>query len=120
MKTCKVNPLKLNETRFLADVHKKEGRYVKRYYSSNGLGASVVCHDGSYGGHAGYFEVAILRYPLGCDPEITSEIIYDTDVNKALGCVDVIGWLDFFEVADILQRIRNYNTGEYGYVPREK
>ncbi len=25
----KVNPLKLNETRFLADVHKKEGRYVK-------------------------------------------------------------------------------------------
>ena len=41
MKTCKVNPLKLNETRFLADVHNKEGRYVKRYYFSNGLGASV-------------------------------------------------------------------------------
>ena len=114
MPTTKVNPLKLNETRFDHEAH-KGGRYVKRYYFSNGLGASVVCHDGSYGGHAGYFEVAILRYPLGCDPEITSEIIYDTDVNKALGCVDVIGWLDFFEVADILQRIRNYNTGEYAY-----
>ena len=47
MKTCKVNPLKLNETRFLADVHNKEGRYVKRYFFSNGLGSSVVCHDGS-------------------------------------------------------------------------
>jgi len=25
----------------------------------------------------------------------------------------VAGWLDFCEVADILQKIRNYNTGEY-------
>ena len=74
MKTCKVNPLKLNETRFLAEVHNKEGRYVKRYYFSNGLGASVACHSGTYGGHAGYFEVAILKYPLGTDPEITSEL----------------------------------------------
>ena len=69
----KVNPLKLNEIRFLAHVHKKEGRYVKRYYFSNGLGASVVCHDSSYGGHAGCFELAILKYPHGTDPEITSE-----------------------------------------------
>ena len=113
MKTCKVNPLKLNETRFLADVHKKEGKYVKRYFFSNGLGASVVCHKDSYGGHAGYFEVAVLKYPLGTDGEITSEIVYDEPINKHLGCVDVIGWLDFFEVADILQKIRNYNTGEY-------
>lgn len=113
MKTCKVNPLKLNETRFLADVHKKEGRYVKRYFFSNGLGASVVCHENSYGGHAGYFEVALLKYPLGTDGEITGELIYDTEINEHLGCVDVVGWCDFFEVANILQKIRNYNTGEY-------
>ena len=105
MKTCKVNPLKLNETRFDHEAH-KGGRYVKRYYFSNGLGASVACHSGTYGGHAGYFEVAILQYPIGTDGEITAELIYDTQINKDLGCVDVIGWLDFGEVA-ILKQIRN-------------
>ena len=119
MKTCKVNPLKLNETRFDHEAH-KGGRYVKRYYFSNGLGASVACHSGTYGGHAGYFEVAILKYPLGTDGEITAELIYDTEINKHLGCVDVIGWLDFGGVDAILKQIRNYNTGEYAYVPREK
>ena len=113
MKKTKKNPLKLNEIRFLAHVHKKEGRYVKRYYFSNGLGASVVCHDGSYGGHVGCFELAILKYPHGTDPEITSNIIYDTQINKDLGCVDVQGWLDFGDVDAMLKRIRNYNTGEY-------
>ena len=90
LKTCKANPLKLNETRFDHEAH-KGGRYVKRYYFSNGLGASVACHSGTYGGHAGYFEVAILKYPLGTDGEITAELIYDTQINKDLGCVDVIG-----------------------------
>ena len=115
MQKCKKNPLKLNETRFLADTHKKEGRYVKRYYFSNGLGASVVCHSGSYGGHAGYFELAILEYPLGTDPEITSEIIEQHPIHVNHGAVDVFGWLDFFGVADLLQEIRNYNTGNYSY-----
>ena len=55
------------------------------------------------------------KYPLGTDGEITGELIYDTQINRDLGCVDVIGWRDFFEVADILQQIRNYNTGEYAY-----
>ena len=64
--------------------HTKKGRYIKRYYFSNGLGASVACHSGTYGGHAGYFEVAILKYPLGTDGEITAELIYDTEINKIL------------------------------------
>ena len=68
----------------------------------------------------GYFEVAILQYPIGTDGEITIELIYDTQINKDLGCVDVIGWLDFGEVDAILKQIRNYNTGEYAYVPKEK
>ena len=101
MKTCKANPLKLNETRFDHEAH-KGGRYVKRYYFSNGLGASVACHSGTYGGHAGYFEVAILKYPLGTDGEITAELIYDTQINKDLGCVDVLAWLDFHDVASKL------------------
>ena len=114
MKTCKVNPLKLIETRFEPD-NMKAGRYVKRYFFANGLGASVVCHSGSYGGNSGYFEVAVMKYPLGTTAENTCEFIYDDPINKYLGIVDVDGWLDFSDVADILQKIRNYNTGEYGY-----
>ena len=113
-KNTKKNPLKLNGTSFEAEAHKK-GRYVKRYYFSNGLGASVVCHDGSYGGHAGYFELAILKYKHGTDPEMTSELIYEHPIHKRCGAVDVFGWLDFHEVAAKLMEIRNYNTGEYGY-----
>jgi len=116
MKT-KRNTLKLNGTRFEADTHKEQGRYVKRYYFSNGLGASVACHDGTYGGHAGYFELAVLKYPIGTTPENTCELIYDTTINHDLGCIDVIGWLDFHEVASKLQEIRNYNTGSYDYNP---
>ena len=111
----KVNPLKLRKTEFLSKHHDETGRYVKRYFFSNGLGASIVCHKDSYGGHAGYFEVAILKYRMGADEWATSEIIYDTQINKDLGCVDVVGWRDFFEVADILQQIRNFNTKEYAY-----
>ena len=114
MKT-KVNPLKLNGTRFNTQAHKEQGRYVKHYYFSNGLGASVALHDGTYGGQHGYFELAILKYQHGTDPYTTNEIIYDTTINHDLGCVDVIGWLDFHEVASKLQEIRNYNTGDYNY-----
>ena len=95
MPATKVNPLKLRKAEFLSQHHTEAGRYVKRYFFSNGLGASVVCHKDSYGGHAGYFEVAILKYRMGADEWATSEIIYDTQINKDLGCVDVIGWRDF-------------------------
>ena len=111
----KVNPLKLRNTEFLSQHHTEAGRYVKRYFFSNGLGASVVCHKDSYGGHAGYFEVAVLKYRMGADEWATSEIIMDTEINRQVGCPDGVGWCDFFEVADILQKIRNYNTGEYSY-----
>ena len=113
MKT-KCNPLKLNGTRFNTQAHKK-GRYVKCYYFSNGLGASVALHDGTYGGQHGYFELAILKYPHGTDPDVTSEIICDHPIHKRYGAVEVFGWLDFHEVASKLQEIRNYNTGDYDY-----
>ena len=112
MKT-KVNPLKLIETRFEADNMAMTGRYVKRYFFANGLGASVACHSGTYGGDAGKFEVAVMQYPIGTTPENTCEIVYDRPINRHLGIVDVAGWLDFFEVADVLQKIRNFNTGDY-------
>ena len=114
MPQCKKNPLKVNETKFLS-LSLEKGRYVKRYYFSNGLGASVVCHSGSYGGNEGRFELAILEYDLGSDPEMTSKIIEQHPVHENHGAVDVFGWLDFFEVANLLQEIRNYSTGNYWY-----
>ena len=114
MTQCKKNPLKVNETKFLS-LSLEKGRYVKRYYFSNGLGASVVCHSGSYGGNEGLFELAILEYDLGSDPEMTSKIIEQHPVHENHGAVDVFGWLNFSQVADLLQEIRNYSTGNYWY-----
>lgn len=68
--------------------------YQKIYKFDNGFGASVVSHSGSYGGTDGLFEIAIL--------DKNGEISYDTFITG-----DVIGWLDFAGVADILERIKN-------------
>lgn len=57
----------------------------------NGYEASVICNEHSYGGHSGRFEVAVLR---------DGDICYDTPITS-----DVIGHLDFQEVADLLVRI---------------
>ena len=66
--------------------------YQKKFQFDNGYGASVVCNAMSYGGNKGLFEVAVLR---------GDEIVYDTSVTS-----DVIGYLDFAGVADILDRIQ--------------
>lgn len=58
---------------------------------SNGYGASVICHDGSYGGKRGLFEIAVLR---------DNDLCYDTEITG-----DVIGHLDFGEVSEILKKI---------------
>jgi len=60
----------------------------------NGYGLSIVSNDFSYGGHFGLFEIALL--------DKDGEIIYD----PALGFSDVIGHLDFAEVAKIIERIK--------------
>jgi hypothetical protein len=66
--------------------------YQKVYKFDNGYGASVVCNFGSYGAKDGLFEVAILK---------GDDICYDTTISP-----DVVGWLDFAGVADILNQIK--------------
>ena len=66
--------------------------YHKIYKFDNGYGASVVSHFGSYGGKDGLFEVAVLK---------NGEMCYDTPITS-----DVVGWLDFAGVADILNKIK--------------
>jgi len=59
----------------------------------NGYGASVICHDGSYGGPEGYFEIAVL------DSE--GSITYDTPLTS-----DVAGNLTFNQVSKFLKKIQ--------------
>jgi hypothetical protein len=67
--------------------------YQKIYKFDNGYGASVVCNFGTYGAKEGLFEVAVL--------DSNGEIAYNTPISG-----DVIGWCDFAEVADVLNKIK--------------
>lgn len=67
--------------------------YQKIYKFDNGYGASVVCIPGSYGASNGLFEVAVL--------DSDGSITYDTPISG-----DVVGWCDFAEVADLLNKIK--------------
>lgn len=69
----------------------RKGGKSARVHFPNGYGASIVCHDGSYGGDQGLFEVAVLR---------GDSIAYDTPVTS-----DVIGWLNPGDVESVLKQI---------------
>lgn len=69
--------------------------YQKVVEFDNGYGLSIVSHEHSYGGNEGLFEIALL------DMDKDGEIIYDPE----LGFADVVGFLDFSEVAAIIERI---------------
>ncbi len=68
--------------------------YHKIYNFPNGYGASVVSNAMSYGGKSGLFEIAVL--------DENGRITYDTPVTK-----DVLGYLTFADVAEILREIEN-------------
>ena len=92
---AQVNTLQCVEAKFTGKIPGfAEGYYQKQYYYSNGYGASVVWDKGSYGAEEGLFEVAVL--------DASGSIVYDTPVTS-----DVCGFLNFGQVADVLQQIRN-------------
>lgn len=63
---------------------------VERF--NNGYGASIVCHNHSYGGRTMLFEVAVL--------DKNGDICYDSPITG-----DVVGYLDFAGVAKVLEQI---------------
>lgn len=69
--------------------------YKRTILFDNGYGLSIVSHGFSYGGAQGLFEIALL------DAE-DERIIY----VDSLGFSDVIGYLDFYEVAVIIDKIK--------------
>lgn len=67
--------------------------FHKVYKFDNGYGASVIWNSMSYGGKDMLFEVAVL--------DKNGSVCYDTPVTE-----DVVGWLDFDGVVDILNKIK--------------
>lgn len=67
-----------------------------RHYFNNGYGASVVCHDFSYGGDNGLAELAVLKE----DTDGDWHLCYDTPITD-----DVIGHLSSKEVDKLLKKI---------------
>ena len=63
----------------------------------NGYGASVVCHEFSYGGDQGLKELAVLIFP---DNDERYELCYSTEITN-----DVLGYLSDEDVADLLVKI---------------
>jgi hypothetical protein len=73
-----------------------------RIHFDNGYGASVVCHNFSYGGKTGLYELAVL------DQE--GEICYNTPITS-----DTLGWLKEDDVTEALQRIEALKMKKYRY-----
>ncbi len=69
------------------------------YQFPNGYGASVVCHQDSYGGTEGLWEIAVIKYANG-DPITGGHIDYTTPITD-----DVLGHLTEDEVDQALAQI---------------
>ena len=67
---------------------------VVRYYCDNGYGLSVACHEHSYGGKEGLYEIALLK---------DDKIVYDDHEWQ-----DVRGWLSLHEVWTWLRIVSEY------------
>ncbi len=76
---------------FLIETNRHMDGIQKVYQFSNGYGASVIKHKGSYGYDKGLWELAVLN---------EGELCYDTDITG-----DVIGHLNDPEVDNILGQI---------------
>ena len=72
-------------------VERQPDRVVYKF--SNGFGASVVCHEFSYGGDQGLKELAVL--------DSNGDLTYDTPVTN-----DVIGYLSDSAVHHYLEKIQ--------------
>ena len=68
----------------------------------NNFGASVVCHDFSYGGDEGLFELAVLEFPNETEEY---HLTYDTEVTD-----DVLGYLSEDDVESYLTKIEQLES----------
>lgn len=67
------------------------------YRFPNHYGASVVCHEHSYGGKEGFKELAVVEFMTNSEE---FSLTYDTPITNA-----VLGWLGDEEVTTLLAKI---------------
>lgn len=72
-----------------------EFRYQRVIQFDNGYGLSIVSNQFSYGGSEGLFEAALLNKK--------GKIVYVDE----LGFEDVVGFLDFADVVNLIEKVRN-------------
>jgi hypothetical protein len=73
------------------------GGIQKLYRFKNTFGGSVVKHQYSYGGHAGKWELAVIKWESNLSDW---DLVYHTPITS-----DVLGWLDQEEVNEALEKI---------------
>jgi hypothetical protein len=76
-------------------------RIQKIYRFENNLGASVVCHENSYGGKQGLWELALIKFKEN-DPDPETWEFYHHEITHH----DVVGWLSQIEVEELLEKIK--------------
>jgi hypothetical protein len=92
---------------------------VVRYYCDNGYGLSVACHDGSYGGSDGLYEIALLKGDkLHYDDHEWQDVRGWLTKGRSLGMVkNCIGVL---KMDKKLQELRAIFKKDSNYVPLEE
>jgi len=83
----------MNFEKYLIKSINKFGGTCKEYQFENGYGASVICHEHSYGGRDGLFELAVLK---------NGEFCYTSGITQ-----DVLGYLKPTDVEIYLEEIKN-------------
>ena len=75
-------------------------------FFNNGYATSVVCHNGSYGGEQGLFELGLLRIDLN-EPEKDDKPVYEfVSVDEITGEEDtVVGWLTEEQVLELQAKV---------------
>ena len=79
----------------ITNVTKMHGgtQIVTKY--DNGYGASIICHEGSYGFHQGLWELAVIEHN-----ETGFSLVYNTSITS-----DVLGYLTEQNVKETCEKI---------------
>jgi len=90
IESTKYNPnIKFDDIKFQPSTHHIGVHAVVEL--DNGYKASIVCHEYSYGGDRGLYELAVIR---------DNRIVYDTPITN-----DVLGWLTPDDIVNTLNKI---------------
>lgn len=89
------------------EIKEVQGGLQMIYHFSNGYGASVIQHEGSYGGLSSKWELAVItNFSVeNIDENVQFDITYDTPITE-----DVLGHLTWSEVIHQLNKINRLQS----------